>query len=87
MLDPQGEGSRTPTESHHAPTSEASQSSQHELPSPSLPPITIATIPPVIPSSPLPTVIPTDTSPLRNYTRRAKIAQSLALLPVADEHA
>nr|GFA54706.1 hypothetical protein [Tanacetum cinerariifolium] len=38
MLVPQGEGSGTPTESHYTPTSEASQSSQHQLPSPSLPP-------------------------------------------------
>nr|GEX63020.1 hypothetical protein [Tanacetum cinerariifolium] len=35
----------------------------------------------------LPTVIPTDTLPLRHYTRRARIAQSLALLPIADEPA
>nr|GEW17877.1 putative reverse transcriptase domain-containing protein [Tanacetum cinerariifolium] len=87
MLVPQGEGSGTPTESHHTPTSEALQSSQHELPSPSLPPVTTVTIPPVIPTSPLPTVIPTDTTPLRHYTRRARIAQSSALLPVADEPA
>nr|GEW21904.1 hypothetical protein [Tanacetum cinerariifolium] len=87
MLVPQGEGSETPTESHHTPTSKASQSSQHELPSPSLPPVTTATIPPVIPTSPLPTVIPTDTTLLRHYTRRARIAQSSALPPVADEHA
>nr|GFB42254.1 hypothetical protein [Tanacetum cinerariifolium] len=87
MLVPQGEGLGTPIESHHTPTSEASQSSQHEFPSPSLPPVTIATIPPVIPTSPLPTVIPSNTTPLRYYTRRARITQSLALSPVADEHA
>nr|GFA75707.1 ribonuclease H-like domain, reverse transcriptase, RNA-dependent DNA polymerase [Tanacetum cinerariifolium] len=58
-----GEGSRTPTESHHTPTSEASQSSQHELSSPSLPPI---------PTESLPTVIPSDNPPLRQYTRRTK---------------
>nr|GEV88484.1 hypothetical protein [Tanacetum cinerariifolium] len=73
-----GEGSGTPTESHHTPTSEASQSSHHELPSPSLPPVT---------TLPLPTVIPTDTTSLRHYTRRAKIAKSSALPPVADEPA
>nr|GEY71670.1 hypothetical protein [Tanacetum cinerariifolium] len=84
---PQGEVSGAPTESHHTPTSETSQSSQHELPSPSLPPVTPATIPLVIPTSPLPTVIPTDTTPLRHYTRRARIAQSLALPPVVDEPA
>nr|GEX93267.1 hypothetical protein [Tanacetum cinerariifolium] len=77
----------TPTESHHIPTSEASQSSQHELSSLSLPPVATATIPPVILTLPLPTVIPTDTTPLRHYTRRAKIAQSSALPPVADEPA
>nr|GEW48187.1 hypothetical protein [Tanacetum cinerariifolium] len=87
MLVPHGEGSGTPNESHHTPTSEASQSSQHELPSPSLPHVTTATIPPVILTSLLPTVIPTDTTPLRHYTRRARIAQSSALPPVVDEHA
>nr|GEY73148.1 hypothetical protein [Tanacetum cinerariifolium] len=50
MLVPQGEGSRTPTEPHHTPTSEASQSSQHELPSPSLPPVPTESLPIVIPS-------------------------------------
>nr|GEZ63257.1 hypothetical protein [Tanacetum cinerariifolium] len=78
MLVPQGEGSGTPTEPHHTPTSEASQSSQHELPSPSLPPV---------PTESLSTVIPSDNPPLRKYTRRAKIAQSPALPPVADEPA
>nr|GFA19451.1 hypothetical protein [Tanacetum cinerariifolium] len=76
MLVTMGEGSGTPTEPHHTPTSEASQSSQHELPSTSLPPVT---------TEPLPTVIPSDNPPLRQYTRRARIAQSSALLPVADE--
>nr|GEY06732.1 hypothetical protein [Tanacetum cinerariifolium] len=85
IFDGMGEGSGTPTESHHTPTYKASQSSQHELPSPLLPPVTTATIPLVIPTSPLLTVIPTDTTPLRHYTRRARIAQSLALPPVADD--
>nr|GEW98336.1 hypothetical protein [Tanacetum cinerariifolium] len=76
MLVPQGEGSGTPTESHHTPTFEASQSSQHELSSPSLPPV---------PTESLPTVIPSDNPPLKQYTRRARIAQSSALSPVADE--
>nr|GEW37880.1 retrotransposable element Tf2 [Tanacetum cinerariifolium] len=78
MLVLQGEGSGTPTESHHTPTSEASQSSQHELPSPLLPLITTES---------LPTVIPSNNPPLRQYTRRTRIAQSSVLLPVADEHA
>nr|GFB53089.1 hypothetical protein [Tanacetum cinerariifolium] len=34
-----------------------------------------------------PTEPPTNTLPLRHYTRRARIAQSSALPPVADEHA
>nr|GEU73314.1 hypothetical protein [Tanacetum cinerariifolium] len=76
MLVPQSEGSRTPTESHHTPTSEASQLSHHELPSPSLLPV---------PTKSLPTVIPSDNPLLRQYTRRARIAQSLALPPVVDE--
>nr|GEX01923.1 hypothetical protein [Tanacetum cinerariifolium] len=78
MLVSQGESHHTPTESHHTPTSEASQSSHHELLSPSLP---------LIPTESLLTVIPSDNPPLRQYTRRARIAQSLAFLPVADEPA
>nr|GEW72511.1 synaptobrevin, longin-like domain protein [Tanacetum cinerariifolium] len=76
MLVTMGEGSGTPTEPHHTPTPEATPSLQHELSSSSLPPVSTATIP---------TVIPTETPPLRQYTRRARIAQSLALLTVADE--
>nr|GEZ02131.1 hypothetical protein [Tanacetum cinerariifolium] len=76
MLVPRGEGSGTPTESHHTPTSEASQSSQHELPLPSLLPV---------PTESLPTVIPSDNPPLKQYTRRTRIAQSLVLIPVVDE--
>nr|GEW43805.1 putative ribonuclease H-like domain-containing protein [Tanacetum cinerariifolium] len=74
----QGEGSGTPTEPHHTPISKASQSSQHELPSPSLPPVT---------TGPLPTVTPSDTPQLSQYTRRARIAQSSVLPPVANEPA
>nr|GEY89780.1 hypothetical protein [Tanacetum cinerariifolium] len=73
-----GKGSGTPTESHHTPTSEASQSSQHELSSPSLP---------HVPTESLPTVIPSDNPPLRQYTKRTRIAQSLVLPPVADKPA
>nr|GEZ89483.1 hypothetical protein [Tanacetum cinerariifolium] len=73
-----GEGSGTPTEPHHTPSPEAPQSPQHDLSSSIHPPITTATIP---------TVIPTDNPPLRQYSRRARIAQSLALLTVADEPA
>nr|GEX67306.1 hypothetical protein [Tanacetum cinerariifolium] len=78
MLVPQGEGSGTPTESHHTPTYEASQSSQHELPSPLLPPV---------PTDSLPTDIPSDNPPLKQYTRRTRIAHSSVLSPVADEPA
>nr|GEV74428.1 hypothetical protein [Tanacetum cinerariifolium] len=76
MLVTMGEGSGTPTEPHHIPSPKAQQTSPTATSSPSLPPVTTATIP---------TVIPTDTSQLRQYTRRARIAQSLALLPVADK--
>nr|GEW43804.1 hypothetical protein [Tanacetum cinerariifolium] len=73
-----GEGSGTPTEPHHTPIYKASQSSQHELPSPSLPPVT---------TGPLPTVTPFDTPQLSQYTRRARIAQSSVLPPVENEPA
>nr|GEX40002.1 hypothetical protein [Tanacetum cinerariifolium] len=63
MLVPQGEGSGTPTESHHTPTSKASQSSQHELPSLSLPPI---------PTESLPTVIPSDNPSSQDRANKAK---------------
>nr|GFA17328.1 hypothetical protein [Tanacetum cinerariifolium] len=62
---------------HHTPSPEAQQTSPTTHLSPSLPPITI---------EPLPTAIPSDTPQLRQYTRRARIAQSSALLHVADEH-
>nr|GEX80776.1 hypothetical protein [Tanacetum cinerariifolium] len=45
MLVPHGKDSGTPTESHHTPTSEALQSSQPELPSPSLPPVPPESLP------------------------------------------
>nr|GEX65712.1 hypothetical protein [Tanacetum cinerariifolium] len=62
-----GKGSGTPTESHHTPTSEASQSSQHKLPSPSLPPVTTAPIPlraRIAQSSTLPPVADEPASPI-----------------------
>nr|GEY82215.1 hypothetical protein [Tanacetum cinerariifolium] len=58
-------------------TAVAPQSPQHDLSSLIHPPVTTATIPTVIPTKP----------PIRQYTRRARIAQSLALLTVADEPA
>nr|GEU77971.1 hypothetical protein [Tanacetum cinerariifolium] len=87
MLVPKGEGSGTPTESHHTPSPKAQQTSPTTHSSSSLPPVTTATIPPVIPTESLPTVIPSDNPPLRQYTRRTRIAQSLVLPPVADEPA
>nr|GEY22563.1 hypothetical protein [Tanacetum cinerariifolium] len=66
----------TPTEPHHTPSPEAPQSPQHDLSSSIHPPVTTAT---------LPTVIPTDNPLLRQYFRRARIAQSLALSSAADE--
>nr|GEU90057.1 GABA transporter 1-like [Tanacetum cinerariifolium] len=73
-----GEGSGTPTEPHHTPSSEVQQTSSTTHSSPTLPPVTTA---------PIPTVTPSDTPPLRQYTRRTRIAQSLVLPPVADEPA
>nr|GFA72801.1 hypothetical protein [Tanacetum cinerariifolium] len=72
MLVTMGEGSGTPTEPHHTSSPEAQQTSHTATSSPSLPPVTTATIL---------TVIPTDIPQLRQYTRRARIAQSSALLP------
>nr|GEY34166.1 putative ribonuclease H-like domain-containing protein [Tanacetum cinerariifolium] len=68
----------TPTEHHHTPSPEAQQSSPTAPSSPSLPLATTETIP---------TVIPTDIPTLRQYSRRARIAQSLALLTAVDEPA
>nr|GEY79580.1 hypothetical protein [Tanacetum cinerariifolium] len=82
-----GEGSGTSTDSHHTPSPEVQQTSPTTHLSSSLLPVTTATIPPVIPTESLPTVILSDNPPLRQYTRRTRIAQSLVLPPVADEPA
>nr|GFC85926.1 hypothetical protein [Tanacetum cinerariifolium] len=76
MLVTMGEGSETPTEPHHTPSPEAKQTLPTATSSRSL--LTITT-------EPLPTVIPTDTPQHRQYTRRARIAQSSVLPPAADE--
>nr|GFA50685.1 synaptobrevin, longin-like domain protein [Tanacetum cinerariifolium] len=76
MLVQQGEGSGTPTEPHHTPTPEAQPTSHTTHSSSTLPPVTTNSIP---------TVTPSDTTPIRQYTRRARIAQSFALPTVADE--
>nr|GEV21249.1 hypothetical protein [Tanacetum cinerariifolium] len=68
----------TPTEPHYTPSPEAQQTSPISTSSPSLPPVL---------TKPLPTVITTDTPQLRHYTRRARIAQSSALLTIAGEPA
>nr|GEX76696.1 ribonuclease H-like domain-containing protein [Tanacetum cinerariifolium] len=60
----------------HPPLKQQTSPTTHS--SPSLPPIT---------TEPLSTVIPSDTPQLRQYTKRARIAQSSALPPVADEPA
>nr|GFA75946.1 hypothetical protein [Tanacetum cinerariifolium] len=70
------EGSGTPTEPHNTPSQEAQPSSPTH--------ISTSSIPTVIP---IPTVTQSKPTPLRQYTRRARIAQSSALLPVVDEHA
>nr|GEZ63731.1 hypothetical protein [Tanacetum cinerariifolium] len=78
MLKHQGEGSGTPTEPHHTPFPEANTSSHP----------TTSSIPlPYISTAPIPPVTQPDTTPIRQYTRRARIAQSSALLSVADEPA
>nr|GEX84686.1 hypothetical protein [Tanacetum cinerariifolium] len=76
MLVPQGKGSGTPTESYHTPSLEAQQTSPTTQSSPTLPPVT---------TDPIPIVTPSNTSHLRQYTRRARVAQSSALPPVVDE--
>nr|GEW42391.1 hypothetical protein [Tanacetum cinerariifolium] len=77
MLVHQGEGSGTPTEPHHTPFLEAETSH-----------LTTSSISlPSIPTTPIPPVTQPDPTPIRQYTRRARIAQSSALLTVADEPA
>nr|GEY61094.1 hypothetical protein [Tanacetum cinerariifolium] len=72
------EGISIPTEPHHIPSPKAQPISST---TPSLPKLTSVT------TTLIPTVTPSDTPTLRQYTRRARIAQSLALPPVADEPA
>nr|GEZ27241.1 hypothetical protein [Tanacetum cinerariifolium] len=78
MLVHQGEGSGTPTEPHHTPSPEAQQSPHIAPSSPSQPTEVIKTI-----LTSTPTKIPT----LRQYSRKARIAQSSALPTAADEPA
>nr|GFC26745.1 hypothetical protein [Tanacetum cinerariifolium] len=62
---------------HHTPSPEVTSShpSTSSIPLPS------------IPTAPIPTVTQSDTTPIIQYTRRARIAQSSALPTVADEPA
>nr|GFC68537.1 hypothetical protein [Tanacetum cinerariifolium] len=77
MLIHQGKGSGTPTEPYHTPSPEADTSHP-----------TTSSIPlPSIPTTPIPPDTQTDTTPIRQYSRRARIAQSSALPTVADEPA
>nr|GEY15059.1 hypothetical protein [Tanacetum cinerariifolium] len=72
------EGISTPTEPHYTPSPEALSPSHTTHTSPLLSPVTTTSIP---------TVTPTATTPIRQYTRRARIAQSSALPTIADEPA
>nr|GFD18097.1 hypothetical protein [Tanacetum cinerariifolium] len=77
MLIHQGEGSGTPTEPHHTPFPEPETSH----------PTTSSILLSSIPTALIPPVTQPDPTPIRQYTRRARIAQSSALLTVADEPA
>nr|GEX00606.1 hypothetical protein [Tanacetum cinerariifolium] len=77
MLVHQGEGSGIPTEPHHTPSPKADTSHP-----------TTSSIPlPSIPTAPIPLITQPDTTPIRQYSRRARIALSSALPTVADEPA
>nr|GFA12326.1 hypothetical protein [Tanacetum cinerariifolium] len=78
MLVSQGEGSGTPIEPHHTPSSVAQTPSHTTQPTSSLPPVSTTSIP---------TVTSTKTIPIWQYTQRVRIAQSSTLPPVADEPA
>nr|GFD05164.1 hypothetical protein [Tanacetum cinerariifolium] len=58
-----GEGSGIPTEPHHTPSPEADTSH----------PPTSSILLPSIPTAPIPPVTQTDTTPVRKYSRRARI--------------
>nr|GEX56063.1 hypothetical protein [Tanacetum cinerariifolium] len=70
-----GEGSGTPTEPHHTPSPEADPSYH----------TTSSMTPLSIPTAPIPPVTQPVTTPIWQYTRRVRNAQSSALLTVADE--
>nr|GEW02302.1 hypothetical protein [Tanacetum cinerariifolium] len=74
----QGEGSGTPAEPHQTPSPEAQTLSHTTHPSSSHPPITTTSIP---------TVTSIETTPIRQYTRRTRIAQSSVPPTIEDEPA
>nr|GEY97856.1 hypothetical protein [Tanacetum cinerariifolium] len=76
MLIHQGEGLGTPTEPYPTPSQEAQPSSPTHISLPSIPTVI-----------PIPTVTQSEPTPLRQYTRRARFAQSSALPPIADKPA
>nr|GFB03989.1 hypothetical protein [Tanacetum cinerariifolium] len=78
MLVHQGEGLGTPTEPHHTPFLEADTSSH---------PTTSSILLPSIPTAPIPPVTHPDPTLIRQYSRRARIAQSSTLPTVVDEPA
>nr|GEZ67621.1 hypothetical protein [Tanacetum cinerariifolium] len=79
IFDGMGEGSGTPTKPHHTPSPQEQQSPHYASSSPLHPTTTTESIP---------TETPTETTTLRQYSRRAtRIAQSKALSPAADEPA
>nr|GEX26541.1 hypothetical protein [Tanacetum cinerariifolium] len=75
ILVQQGECSGTPPEPHHTPSPEAQPPSHTTHSSSSLLSVTTT----------IPTVIPSETTPIRQYTRRARIAQSFDFPTIADE--
>nr|GEZ82311.1 hypothetical protein [Tanacetum cinerariifolium] len=78
MLVNQGEGLGTPTKPHHTPSPETQQSPHTAHSSPSQPTET---------TKPIPTSTPTEIPTLRQYSKRARIAQSTALPTAPDEPA
>nr|GFB73359.1 hypothetical protein [Tanacetum cinerariifolium] len=72
-----GEGSGTPIEPHHTPSPEADTSN----------PTTLSIPLPSIPTAPILLVTQPDTTPIKQYSRRARIDQSSALPTIADEPA
>nr|GFB76654.1 hypothetical protein [Tanacetum cinerariifolium] len=76
MLVQQGKGSGTPTKPYHKPSPEAQYTSHTTHSSLPIPSVTTA---------PIPLITSYEITPIRQYTRRARIAQSYALPLVEDE--